>query len=62
MGILRRGRYMKGKQVGKGPMVQAGDQVKKGQTVAYIEQLGTHWPLESPQVRRYGMAWWLTAC
>ncbi len=26
-------------------------QVKKGQTLAFIEQLGTHWPLESPQVR-----------
>ncbi|KAI3436244.1 hypothetical protein D9Q98_002297 [Chlorella vulgaris] len=49
VGILRRGRYMKGKQVGKGNMVQPGDQVKKGQTLAYIEQLGTHWPLESPQ-------------
>lgn len=50
MGILRRGRYMKGKQVGKGTMVQPGDQVKKGQTLAFIEQLGTHWPLEAPQV------------
>lgn len=26
-------------------------QVKKGQTLAFIEQLGTHWPLEAPQVR-----------
>lgn len=41
---------MKGKQVGKGTMVQPGDQVKKGQTLAFIEQLGTHWPLEAPQV------------
>ncbi|PSC76187.1 Biotin carboxyl carrier of acetyl-carboxylase isoform B [Micractinium conductrix] len=49
VGILRRGRYMKGKQVGKGEMVKVGDQVKKGQTVAFIEQLGTHWPLEAPQ-------------
>lgn len=49
VGILRRGRYLKGKQVGKGNMVQPGDQVKKGQTLAYIEQLGTHWPLEAPQ-------------
>ncbi|KAI7844615.1 hypothetical protein COHA_001707 [Chlorella ohadii] len=40
---------MKGKQVGKGEMVKVGDQVKKGQTLAFIEQLGTHWPLESPQ-------------
>ncbi|PRW60104.1 Biotin carboxyl carrier of acetyl- carboxylase isoform A [Chlorella sorokiniana] len=49
VGILRRGRYMKGKQVGKGEMVKVGDQVKKGQTLAFIEQLGTHWPLEAPQ-------------
>lgn len=49
VGILRRGRYLKGKQVGKGEMVKVGDQVKKGQTLAYIEQLGTHWPLESTQ-------------
>ena len=27
VGILRRGRYLKGKQVGKGDMVQPGDQV-----------------------------------
>jgi hypothetical protein len=31
-------------------MVQPGDQVKKGQTLAFIEQLGTHWPVEAPQV------------
>lgn len=24
-------------------------QIKKGQTLAYIEQMGTYWPLESPQ-------------
>ena len=28
VGILRRGRYMKGKQVGKGEMVKVGDQVR----------------------------------
>lgn len=27
-------------------------QVKKGQTLAFIEQLGTHWPVESPQASR----------
>jgi hypothetical protein len=29
VGILRRGRYMKGKQVGKGEMIKVGDQVSK---------------------------------
>lgn len=53
VGILRRGRFVKGKQVGKGVMVQPGDQVKKGQTLAFIEQLGTHWPVEAPQVREW---------
>lgn len=28
VGILRRGRYMKGKQVGKGEMVKVGDKVR----------------------------------
>lgn len=23
--------------------------MKKGQVLAYVEQLGTHWPVESPQ-------------
>lgn len=49
VGILRRGKYFKGKKVGKGNAVNEGDKVKKGQTVAYIEQLGTFVPVESPQ-------------
>ncbi len=31
VGILRRGRYVKGKQVGKGNVVEVGDIVKRGQ-------------------------------
>ncbi len=49
VGVLRRGRYLKGKQVGKGAMVEPGTVVKKGQVIAYVEQLGTHWPVECPQ-------------
>lgn len=48
VGILRRGRFVKGKQVGKGPVAEAGDVVKRGQTLCYVEQLGTHWPVEAP--------------
>lgn len=29
-------------------------QIKKGQVIAYVEQLGTHWPVESPHVRGCG--------
>jgi len=49
VGVLRRGRYLKGKQIGKGPVVEEGATVKKGQPLCYIEQLGTFWPVESPQ-------------
>lgn len=49
VGLFRRGRYVKGKRVGKGPMVNPGDSVKKGQVVAFVEQLGTYWPIEAPQ-------------
>jgi biotin carboxyl carrier protein len=49
VGIFRRGRYVKGKQVGKAPVVDIGATVKKGQAVAFIEQMGTYWPLEAPQ-------------
>jgi biotin carboxyl carrier protein len=49
VGTLRRGRFIKGKQVGKANVVEIGDTVKKGQVIAYIEQLGTHWPVECPQ-------------
>lgn len=44
---MRRGRYVKGKQVGKGPVVEVGDVIKRGQTLCYVEQLGTHWPVEA---------------
>ena len=49
VGVMRRGRYLKGKQIGKGPVVEEGATVKKGQPLCYIEQLGTFWPVESPQ-------------
>jgi biotin carboxyl carrier protein len=49
VGVLRRGKFFKGKQVGKGPCVEAGDAVKKGQALCYVEQLGTFWPVEAPQ-------------
>ncbi|KAK9834815.1 hypothetical protein WJX81_000742 [Elliptochloris bilobata] len=48
VGYLRRGRYNKGKRVGKAVMLQAGDKVKKGQVLGYIEQLGTFMPVEAP--------------
>eukprot|EP00898_Chlorokybus_atmophyticus_P008011 jgi/Chlat1/8210/Chrsp76S07643 len=46
VGVVRRGRVFKGK-AGK-PVVNVGDTVKKGQTICFIEQLGTHMPVESP--------------
>lgn len=49
VGIMRRGRYIKGKKVGKAPAVEVGDTVKKGQALCFIEQLGTFWPVEAPQ-------------
>ena len=50
VGVVRRGRYNKnGKRLGKGPCVSDGDKVKKGQTVCFIEQLGTYHPVEAPQ-------------
>lgn len=39
--MFRRGRYAAGKKVGKGNVANEGDQVKKGQTLGYVEQLGT---------------------
>ena len=39
-------KYVKGNKVGRDPIVKIGDKVKKGQTIAYIAQLGTHWPVE----------------
>lgn len=49
VGIFCRGKYAGGKRLGKGNMVNVGDQVKKGQPLGYVEQLGTHFPIESPQ-------------
>ena len=49
VGVLRRGRYVKGKQVGKAPAAEEGSTVKHGQILCYIEQLGTFWPVEAPQ-------------
>lgn len=49
VGILRTAKYIKGKKVGKGPMVKLGDKLKRGQVVYYVEQLGTHVPVEAPQ-------------
>lgn len=49
VGIFRRGRYAGGKKVGKGNCVNQGDQVKKGQTLGFVEQLGTHVVVEAPQ-------------
>lgn len=49
VGILRRGRYIKGKRVGKGDVAEIGDKVKKGQVLCFVEQLGTHVPVEAPQ-------------
>ncbi|CAL8469570.1 g9111 [Coccomyxa elongata] len=49
VGLMRRGRYVKGKKVGKGNIINNGDEVKKGQTLGFIEQLGTYVPVESPQ-------------
>lgn len=49
VGVMRRGRYLKGKQIGKGPVVEEGATVKTGQVLCYIEQLGTYWPVECPQ-------------
>ncbi|EIE21470.1 hypothetical protein COCSUDRAFT_66905 [Coccomyxa subellipsoidea C-169] len=49
VGIIRLGRYVKGKKVGKGNIINVGDEVKKGQTLGFIEQLGTYVPMEAPQ-------------
>jgi len=49
VGIFRRGKYTGGKRVGKGNLVNEGDQIKKGQVLGFVEQLGTHFPVEAPQ-------------
>ncbi|CAI5932182.1 unnamed protein product [Closterium sp. NIES-64] len=45
VGIMRRGRQVKGKK-GK-PLVAEGSEIKKGQVVCYLEQLGTQLAIES---------------
>eukprot|EP00197_Chlamydomonas_leiostraca_P002814 CAMPEP_0202857240 /NCGR_PEP_ID=MMETSP1391-20130828/261_1 /ASSEMBLY_ACC=CAM_ASM_000867 /TAXON_ID=1034604 /ORGANISM="Chlamydomonas leiostraca, Strain SAG 11-49" /LENGTH=234 /DNA_ID=CAMNT_0049536021 /DNA_START=30 /DNA_END=734 /DNA_ORIENTATION=- len=49
VGIFRRGKYAGGKRVGKANAANVGDQVKRGQVLGYVEQLGTFVPVESPQ-------------
>ncbi|KAI8462613.1 MAG: hypothetical protein J3K34DRAFT_389468 [Monoraphidium minutum] len=49
VGIFRRGKYAAGKRVGKDTLVKDGDVLKKGQTVAYVEQLGTFAEVKAPQ-------------
>ena len=49
VGILRRGKYVKGKRVGKGNVVEVGAEIKKGQVLGFVEQLGTFAPVEAPQ-------------
>ena len=49
VGIFRRGKFAGGKRVGKEPAIKEGDQVKKGQALGFIEQLGSHFPVEAPQ-------------
>jgi biotin carboxyl carrier protein len=49
VGIFRRGKFVGGKRVGKEPVVKEGDQVKKGQALGFVEQLGSHFPVEAPQ-------------
>lgn len=41
VGVFRRGKYAGGKKIGKGNVANVGDTVKKGQTLGYVEQLGT---------------------
>ena len=49
VGVMRRGRYVKGKPVGKGPVVEVGASIKKGQVLGFVEQLGTFVAIEAPQ-------------
>eukprot|EP00877_Chromochloris_zofingiensis_P002294 jgi/Chrzof1/12065/Cz06g20040.t1 len=49
VGIFRRGKYAAGKRVGKGNQINEGDNVKRGQPVGFVEQLGTFVPVEAPQ-------------
>ena len=49
VGTFRCGRYAKGKKIGSKPCVEVGTQVKKGQTVAFVEQMGTYAPVLANQ-------------
>jgi len=49
VGVFRRGKYAAGKKVGKGNVANVGDTVKKGQTLGYVEQLGTFVDVKAPQ-------------
>ncbi|GIL65927.1 hypothetical protein Vafri_19561 [Volvox africanus] len=48
VGTFRRGKYAGGKRVGKGNAAEVGAQVKKGQTLGYVEQLGTFVEVKTP--------------
>ena len=49
VGVLRRGKYVKGKLIGKGELCRKGDVVKAGQTICYVDKLGTFEPVLAPQ-------------
>ena len=49
VGLFRRGRYVKGKKIGSKLMAEPGDAVKKGQTIAFVEQMGTFTPVLASQ-------------
>lgn len=49
VGVFRRGKYAGGKKVGKGNVANVGDTIKKGQTLGYVEQLGTFVEVKAPQ-------------
>jgi len=50
VGVFRRGKYAAGKRIGKALCVEGpGATLKRGQTVGYVEQLGTFVPVEAPQ-------------
>ncbi|PNH00686.1 Biotin carboxyl carrier protein of acetyl-CoA carboxylase, partial [Tetrabaena socialis] len=48
VGIFRRGKYAGGKRVGKGNLIDTGAPCKKGQTLGYVEQLGTFVEVKTP--------------
>ncbi|KAI8472606.1 MAG: acetyl-CoA biotin carboxyl carrier [Monoraphidium minutum] len=49
VGIFRRGKYAAGKRVGKDTLVKDGDTMRNGQTVAFVEQLGTFVEIKTAQ-------------